>query len=96
MVATSKNEPNAVVSSKVEALYDSYPFPPGMCLSLSTFSRCVASVFSGRIPCCPSQNFYLSHSRTPFAPALFFSLLCPVDVSCLTCVSSVAIPSGTT
>lgn len=28
MVATSKNEPNAVVSSKVEALYDSYPFPP--------------------------------------------------------------------
>lgn len=30
MVATSKNEPNAVVSSKVEALYDSYPFPPGM------------------------------------------------------------------
>lgn len=29
MVATSKNEPNAAVSSKVEALYDSYPFPPG-------------------------------------------------------------------
>lgn len=45
MVATSKNEPNAAVSSKVEALYDKYPFPPGT-FSSSSFllSRCVDSV----------------------------------------------------
>lgn len=42
MVATSKNEPNAAVSSKVEALYDSYPFPPGMFTSLR--SRFVVTV----------------------------------------------------
>lgn len=77
MVATSKNEPNAVVSSKVEALYDSYPFPPGMLLP-SFFLRYVDSAFSGLMPCCVSRLYcvIIILGRSLFLLCFFCLLSC--------------------
>lgn len=90
MVATSKNEPNAAVSSKVEALYDSYPFPPGMFILLPslvavwTRNFCAGALICV-LACCAFTFLSALCSRSSVSVCLFW--LCPVGMPCLTRIS---------